>query len=53
VGNLTEHRLPDNNVNSFAYDEMNRHTTETLFDGRMVTYTYTATGQRATVTNEH
>jgi YD repeat-containing protein len=31
---------------------MNRRTTETLFDGRIVTYSYTATGMRASATDE-
>jgi RHS repeat-associated protein len=49
---LTEHRLPDSNINRSAYDAMNRRTTETLFDGRTVTYSYTATGMRASATDE-
>lgn len=48
AGNRVSHRLGDGNVNTFAYDNMNRLTEIAYFDGQYANFTYTAGGQRET-----
>lgn len=51
MGNLLTHRLTDGNINEFFYNDENQLIRAEHFDNQVFAYTYTPTGQLATVTD--